>query len=74
MNKPMTVADLRAALEGVPEYVWVVLEDGPAQIIDKELGASEPFLLLRCVRQCLHGVPIDENCVPCEVVKTDMRK
>jgi hypothetical protein len=72
--KPMTMADLRAAIAGIPDYAWVCLKDGPLQIVEQELGASEPFVLLSAIQRCLHGVPKDVLCMPCEVVNEDMRR
>lgn len=73
-SSPMTIADLRAAITGIPDYVWVVLEDGPLRIVETELGASEPFVLLRGIGQCPHGAPLDETCACCEIVNEDMRR
>lgn len=68
-NKLITVGDLKALLTDVPDYVWVCLKDGPLQTIEKELGAAEPFLLLRAMEKCLHGVPSNEKCAACEHVR-----
>jgi hypothetical protein len=71
---PMTRADLVAALRDVPDYVWICLDIGPLRLVEKELGASEPFVMLRAVGLCPHGVPKDETCGACESVNEDMRR
>lgn len=67
-----TVGELKAFLATVPDYAWVCLEDGPVVRLEKELGASEPFVLLTGKRYCVHGAPEGETCGACEDVKRTM--
>lgn len=67
-----TVGELKAFLADIPDYAWVCLEGGPVVMLEKELGASEPFVLLTGKAECLHGAPRDERCGACEAVREDM--
>ena len=46
MNEPLTVDDLRSQLADVPGDTWVLVSSGPAIRVFKELGASEPFIVI----------------------------
>jgi hypothetical protein len=44
---PMTVGDLRTALDGIDSGAWVCINgNGPATRVMRELGANEPFVLI----------------------------
>ncbi len=43
----MTVGDLRKAIDGLDDSVWVIVNGtGPLNKTHKELGANEPWVLL----------------------------
>lgn len=71
-NTPMTVGDLKALLSALPDYAWVCLQDGPAVNLEKELGGSEPFVVLTGSRRCPHGAFDGEPCGACEDVRRVM--
>jgi len=65
----ITVGELKEYLATCPDYAWVCLKDGPVVKMKKELGASEPFILLECESRCPHGAYQSEPCPACQAVK-----
>jgi hypothetical protein len=70
--EPMTVGNLRALLADVPDCAWICLPEGPVTSITKELGASEPFVLLQYTKRCPHGFTGD--CPACAFVEQEIRR
>jgi hypothetical protein len=74
MSAALTVGELRALLEDVPDYVWVCLRDGPLSRCTKEMGAGEPFVLFEAGQGCsIHGRLNDFDCSICKEVDQEVR-
>ncbi len=51
-NRWMTVRDLKSALDGLDPDVWVCVDGkGSAVQVIRELGANEPFVVIKSVKK-----------------------